>query len=48
MYNKIAIQQLNNDISESYPHLFPIEPEYKTTNEGVGRLVMLDRYAQKD
>ncbi|HZJ85552.1 MAG TPA: vitamin B12-dependent ribonucleotide reductase [Erysipelotrichaceae bacterium] len=48
MYKQSTIKQLNKDIIEHYPHLFPIEPEYKTTNSGVGRLVMLDRYAQKD
>ncbi len=48
MYNEKTIKQLNTDISEHYPHLFPIEPQYKLANEGVGRLVMLDRYAQKD
>ncbi|NLC55037.1 MAG: vitamin B12-dependent ribonucleotide reductase [Erysipelothrix sp.] len=48
MYNENTIKQINKDISEHYSHLFPIEPEYKLTYEGVSRLVMLDRYAQKD
>ena len=48
MYNESTINKLNKDINEHYPHLFPIKPEYKLTYEGVSRLVMLDRYAQKD
>lgn len=47
MYSKEVINQLNEDL-KSFPHIFPIEEEYKLTKDGVGRLVMLDRYAQKD
>lgn len=48
MYKEAVIEQLNRDINEYYPHLFPVSKDYKETKEGVGRLVMLDRYAQKD
>ncbi len=48
MYSNETINQLNKDILDFYPHLFEIKPEYKLTYEGVNRLVMLDRYAQKD
>ena len=48
MYDKTIIEKLNKDIREHYPHLFPVKEEYKIVNDGVGRLVMLDRYAQKD
>src|SRR5690554_234120 len=47
-YEKSLIQSLNKDINEVYPHLFPIEEGMTTAHEGVSRLVMLDRYAQKD
>lgn len=42
------IEQLNRDIGESFVNLFPVEQGFKETNSGVGRLVMLDRYSQKD
>ncbi len=48
MYSKSLINQLNQDIKNSFPFLSPIEDHFKTTHEGVSRLVMLDRYAQKD
>lgn len=48
MYNERTIEQLNKDIKKFYPHLFEIETDFKTTYEGVSRLVMLDRYSQKD
>ncbi|NLL64119.1 MAG: vitamin B12-dependent ribonucleotide reductase, partial [Ruminococcaceae bacterium] len=48
MYKETVIEQLNRDINEYYPYLFPVSKDYKETKEGVGRLVMLDRYAQKD
>ncbi|HLV49974.1 MAG TPA: vitamin B12-dependent ribonucleotide reductase, partial [Erysipelothrix sp.] len=47
-YHKSTIEKLNADIKTHYPHLHPIENDYKITYDGVSRLVMLDRYAQKD
>ncbi len=48
MYQPQTIEKLNQDIQSYYPHLFPIEADYHITHAGVSRLVMLDRYAQKD
>ena len=47
-YQSATIKKLNNDIHNHFPHLFGIEDDYKITHTGVSRLVMLDRYAQKD
>ncbi|HZJ87332.1 MAG TPA: vitamin B12-dependent ribonucleotide reductase [Erysipelothrix sp.] len=47
-YSNTTKEKLNLDIKNHYPHLYPIEDDYKVTHEGVSRLVMLDRYAQKD
>ncbi len=47
-YPKGMIDRLNNDIQHHFPHIFPIQPHYQITHQGVSRLVMLDRYAQKD
>jgi ribonucleoside-diphosphate reductase alpha chain len=47
-YNELQIQKINKDIEEHFPHLFPITKEMVKTFEGVSRLVMLDRYTQKD
>lgn len=48
MYSKEIINKLNKDIEEKFPHLFTIKDNYNTTHSGVSRLVMLDRYSQKD
>src|SRR5690554_1186778 len=48
IYNKKLIQRLNKDIERHFPHIFPIESHYEIAHSGVSRLVMLDRYAQKD
>ncbi len=48
MYQRTTIEKLNHDIRANYPHLHPIESDYKVTHSGVSRLVMLDRYSQKD
>ncbi|WP_423364260.1 vitamin B12-dependent ribonucleotide reductase [Mycoplasma sp. P36-A1] len=48
MYNNDTIKNLNNTIREDFVHLFPIESDYNKSLEGVSRLVMLDRYSQKD
>jgi len=47
-YSNETISKLNEDISLHFPHIFPIEETFKTTHDGVSRLVMLDRYSQKD
>ena len=47
-YNAEQIKSLNLDITSNFKHIFPIEPQFKIEHEGVSRLVMLDRYSQKD
>ena len=47
-YSTNAIEKLNADIRAHFPHIFPIENTDHLTHEGVSRLVMLDRYSQKD
>lgn len=47
-YQSFTIEKLNQDIKNHFPHLFKIEEDFKTTHSGVSRLVMLDRYSQKD
>jgi len=47
-YRRETVEKINNDIKQHFPHLFPIEEDFKVTHSGVSRLVMLDRYAQKD
>ncbi|MCK9536464.1 MAG: ribonucleotide-diphosphate reductase subunit alpha, partial [Bacilli bacterium] len=48
IFSKELINKLNNDIKIYFPHLFLIDDHMHTTFEGVSRLVMLDRYSQKD
>jgi len=47
-YTKVTIEKLNADITRHFPHLVPIEADFQLIHSGVSRLVMLDRYAQKD
>lgn len=47
-YSKQIIEKLNNDIKNYFPHLFLIDDKMNKTFQGVSRLVMLDRYSQKD
>lgn len=47
-YEKSLIEKLNRDISNHFPHLFLIDETMNRTFDGVSRLVMLDRYTQKD
>ncbi len=47
-YSKETIQKLNEDIRQYFPLITPIREDFHTIHEGVSRLVMLDRYAQKD
>ena len=48
IYDKELIAKLNNDIKNYFPHLFLIDDTMHMTFTGVSRLVLLDRYAQKD
>ncbi len=47
-YVNETIFKLNDDIKKNFPHIFTIESDMHLTHEGVSRLVMLDRYSQKD
>lgn len=47
-YNKQTITKLNEDIKQHFPLLTSIEDSFFTVYDGVSRLVMLDRYSQKD
>jgi len=47
-YPKALIESINKDIETHFPHLYPITPDMEKTFEGVSRLVMIDRYTQKD
>lgn len=47
-YPQTMIDAINEAISNHFPHLVPITPEMTLSLEGVSRLVMLDRYTQKD
>src|SRR5690554_6068556 len=48
IYSKKQIEKLNNDIRNHFPHLFLIDKKMNKTFQSVSRLVMLDRYSQKD
>ncbi|AHI53269.1 vitamin B12-dependent ribonucleotide reductase [Spiroplasma culicicola] len=48
LYNKQQINNLNEDIKKYFKHLYEIQPEDKMVFDGVSRMVMLDRYSQKD
>ncbi len=47
-YTKEQITKLNAVIKENFKHIFPIDDSMTTERESVSRMVMLDRYAQKD
>ena len=47
-YSKELVTKINNDITNAYPHLFTITDDMSKSFDGVSRLVMLDRYTQKD
>ncbi len=47
-YSASLIEKLNQDIRQHFPHLFLIDETMNRTFDGVSRLVMLDRYTQKD
>ncbi len=47
-YDIKQINNLNKVINKCYPHIFEIEPSFNITYRGISRMVMLDRYSQKD
>jgi len=47
-YPKATIDALNKDIKEHFTHLYPITSDMEKSFDSVSRLVMLDRYTQKD
>ena len=47
-YTKITRKHLNNDIISHFFHISEIKDEYFQSLSGISRLVMLDRYSQKD
>ena len=47
-YSQSTINKLNADIRNNFHHIFEIEDHFKLTHTGVSRLVMIDRYSQKD
>ena len=48
MYTKEQIELLNNAIKGNFPFITPANADMKVTHSGISRMVMLDRYAQKD
>ncbi|MEG0686826.1 MAG: hypothetical protein RR425_06030, partial [Erysipelotrichales bacterium] len=48
MYSIETIKNLNKTIKEKFPHLYEIEDTFNKSFDSVSRLVMLDRYSQKD
>src|SRR2546421_32303 len=48
LYPPLYIQQINQIITKFFPHLCPIQKDFSSNLEGISRLVMLDRYSQKD
>ncbi len=47
-YDKSLIDNLNKEIEEKFTNITKITDDMKLTFEGVSRLVMIDRYSQKD
>lgn len=47
-YKKSQIKSLNKDINKYFPFITPIQNNFKITSNAISRLVMLDRYSQKD
>ncbi|MFA6827478.1 MAG: vitamin B12-dependent ribonucleotide reductase, partial [Bacilli bacterium] len=49
LYSQQLIERLNQNIKDYFPHLFLIDTEKMTKSfSSVSRMVLLDRYAQKD
>lgn len=47
-YSSLLVSSLNNDIEKHFPNIGKIKSNYKIANSGISRLLMLDRYSQKD
>ncbi|MCE8163371.1 MAG: adenosylcobalamin-dependent ribonucleoside-diphosphate reductase [Candidatus Moeniiplasma glomeromycotorum] len=47
-YPSHTLEKLNQILTENFPHLDLIQPHFNLTLSGISRLVMLDRYSQKD
>ncbi|CAM9129489.1 vitamin B12-dependent ribonucleotide reductase [Mycoplasma marinum] len=47
-YTKKHIDQLNDQIRSKFPNIYPIDETMNNTRESVSRMVMIDRYSQKD
>jgi ribonucleoside-diphosphate reductase alpha chain len=47
-YDSSLVKRLNDNIKSKFTHLFPITDDMYKSFDGVSRLVMLDRYTQKD
>ncbi len=47
-YNDSIVKSINEAITNNYSHLTKIDNNMKLSRDGVSRLVMLDRYSQKD
>jgi len=47
-YSKTQIDKLNKAIGTHFPRVSQITPDMKITHDSISRMVMLDRYAQKD
>ncbi len=47
-YTKEHINQLNEQLRKNFPNIKPIDDSMVMERESVSRMVMLDRYAQKD
>jgi len=48
LYPQVYINYLNSLITNDFKHLSPIQENFSLTLQGISRLVMLDRYSQKD
>ena len=48
IYSELHINQLNKVIKSNFNHLSPIQKNFNLSLSGIARLVMLDRYSQKD
>ncbi|CAG8663598.1 7460_t:CDS:2 [Racocetra fulgida] len=48
IYPASYLDRLNNLITNHFNHLCPIKKDFHLTLSGISRLVMLDRYSQKD
>ena len=47
-YTQEHAERLNKQLGEKYPHLIKIDDSMNISYDGIARMVMLDRYSQKD